>query len=297
MYCDNTNIDQDNDLKFIPLNINENFTSRNSNWLPDINTNLPKLGSFANDFPNNFSFPNGISNLNMNSLNSLDSLDYIQDNQGNLKDGLNIQNGFNLQDGLNIPQGFNNKNYIASNNGIKMENTLNPLNAQDGVIQENVEKQGENRPKAPVEDNNAEEFENNFDLDYPSEELNEELVSYNKDKKCKSKKDTTNMNKTNLNNTSNLNNTNQTTSRAYISEPIHMQLLKNISFEGCLEEEYRGEFCSISDRIDDVYETIDKDQAIIDIFKAYNVPKPIYQLVIKKIIKISLENCHNKWGE
>ena len=263
MYNNDRVSKKEDDLKFIPLNITETFTNRGSAWFPVIDMSLPTFGEIPNSFALNFAMPMDNSKLQINSLNTLD---YIQN------DNINIQNN-------------------------------------------NQEKK---------------QFEQDFDLEYPSETLGEELISYNKEEKCKKKtSNNSNLNNPNLstgnvnntkngiNNNASMNNasTNNTSmnnngmsnngidtnvqsninNRDFIEEPIHMELLRNLNFENYLNNGYRGESINQLDEVDRIFSIVKSDNSIIDTFKAYNIPRPIYELIIKKIISLSLENLSNKW--
>ncbi|MGG7144526.1 hypothetical protein ACQPVP_13875 [Clostridium nigeriense] len=148
----------------------------------------------------------------------------------------------------------------------------------------------------------AEDFTKDFNLEYPSETLSEELYSYNKDEGCKSiNNSTNNMNMENTNmpniNMQNMNMQNMNNNKGNQDEPIHMNLLRNFNFEFYLDNSYRGESSNQIEEIDRIFNVIKGDNSIVETFKAYNIPKPISNLIIKKIIKITLENSKSKWGE
>lgn len=150
------------------------------------------------------------------------------------------------------------------------------------------------------------EFEENFDLYYPSETLGEELFSYNKDENCKNFNNfnANNINSTQMNNVNNINNVNEIINNSNMNqnrqgkfeEPIHMELLRNLNFDNLIEDNFRGEGNKIKD-IDNIFNIIKEDNSIIETFKAYNMPKPIYELILKKIIKTTLENSKYRWGD
>lgn len=234
MYYNNLNRQQDDDLKFIPLNISEPFTDKDSSWFPIIDMALPTFSEIPNSFALGFVVPCDNSNIEWNSLKTLD---YIQN------DTINVQS-----------------------NNINQE---------------------------------TKEFEQNFNLEYPSETLGEALFSYNKDEKCKKN---TNLNQGSMQNTnSNMNKMSNTNIKSMenrqgdVEEPIHMELLKNFNFGNTLYSTYRGE--EEIQQEDMLFNMLKSDNSIGDTFKAYNMPKPISDLIIKKIIRICLENSNNKWGE
>ena len=277
MYYNNMNGKEDDDLKFIPLNISEPFRDKDSTWFPIIDMALPTFSEVPNTFTLSFANTNPIDNSNL-QVNNLNTLGYIQNDNSNLQ-----------------------------NNGNKQ----------------------------------VKNFEKNFNLEYPSETLNEELMSYNKENKCKKNannsinknNNTTNiqkstsdqisnfnemnnpnvmnnpniinnpsaMNKTNsMNNTTgmqNINNESMINNRDYIEEPIHMELLRNLNFDSYLNKSYRGEEENKSDQIDIIFGSIKNDNSIIETFKAYNIPRPIYELVIKKIIQLAVDEANCKRGD
>ncbi|MGG7212947.1 hypothetical protein ACQPUY_04935 [Clostridium nigeriense] len=159
-----------------------------------------------------------------------------------------------------------------------------------------------NNLNVPNAQNNqsAEEFTKDFNLEYPSETLSEELYSYNKE--CKSINNSgsnMNMQNTNMQNTNmqNTNKQNMNNNKDNQDEPIHMNLLRNFNFECYLDNSYRGESSSQMEEIDRIFNVIKGDNSIVETFKAYNIPKPISNLIIKKVIKITLENSRSKWEE
>lgn len=186
----------------------------------------------------------------------------------------------------------------------------NNLNTLDYIQSDNINLQNKN--------NEVKSFEKNFNLEYPSETISEELTSYNKDDKCKKATNNTNIkNKNNnttntpkinpneMNNPNSMNNPNviqnmnmeSMINRQYIEEPIHMDLLRNLSFEGYLTKSYRGEEESQLEQVDMIFASLKKDNSIIDTFKAYNIPSSIYELIAKKIIKLTLDDSNCKRGE
>lgn len=277
MYYNNMNGKEDDDLKFIPLNISEPFRDKDSTWFPIIDMALPTFSEVPNTFTLSFANTNPIDNSNL-QVNTLNTLGYIQNDNSNLQ-----------------------------NNG----------------------------------DKQVKNFEKNFNLEYPSETLNEELMSYNKENKCKKNannsinknNNTTNIQKSTsdqmsnlnemknsnvmnnpniinnpsgMNNTNNMNNTtgmqninneSMINNRDYIEEPIHMELLRNLNFDIYLNKSYRGEEENKLNQIDIIFGSIKNDNSIIETFKAYNMPRPIYELVIKKIIQLAVDEANCKRGD
>ena len=75
------------------------------------------------------------------------------------------------------------------------------------------------------------------------------------------------------------------------SEPPHMKVLRDYNLL-YLEEESRLETLSLSENIyKDMMEEI---QEIFDVLKTYEIPQPIIDIIIKKIIRITLDNCSNE---
>lgn len=248
MYYNNLNRQEDDDLKFMPLNINEQFTNRDSSWFPIIDMALPTFSEIPNSFDLGSSMP--VDNFNSQG-SSLNTLDYIQSNSVNVQSNMN---------------------------------------------------------------QNEKMFEENFNLEYPSQTFGDELISYNKDEKCKKNTSmnppmpntNTNMNRiydTSLNEVPMPNNdiieikNNDMQSigneHDYIEEPIHMELLRNLDFENYLDKSYRGGMENQRE-VDMIFKIVKDDNSIADTFRAYNVPTPISDLIIKKIIKINLENSNCK---
>lgn len=232
--------DYDNeDLKFIPINIRTQFTEKNSTWLPQLDVN----------------------NLQSENLN---------------------------------------ESFL-----INFENNINDLSLERRNIKilDNID------TKKALPDMKKEKFEEDFDLEYPSETYEEELYSYNKED-CK--KINNNFNSNNFNsNSSNYNNVNKDINNKnnemnnnkiknnentlmeldYYTELIHMSLLRDVDFN--INDNFRNTK-NLNKKIDEIFNIIKKEESIIETFKVYNIPKPLSDLIIKKIIKISLENYEDK---
>lgn len=237
--------DYDNeDLKFIPINIRTQFTEKNSTWLPQLDVN----------------------NLQSENLN---------------------------------------ESFL-----INFENNINDLSLERRNIKilDNID------TKKALPDMKKEKFEEDFDLEYPSETYEEELYSYNKED-CK--KINNNFNSNNFNsNPSNYNNVNKDINNKnnemnnnkiknnenssdentlieldYYTELIHMSLLRDVDFNS--NDNFRNTK-NLNKKIDEIFNIIKKEESIIETFKVYNIPKPLSDLIIKKIIKISLENYEDK---
>lgn len=72
-------------------------------------------------------------------------------------------------------------------------------------------------------------------------------------------------------------------------------ILKEINYEFAEftdTEEYRG---NSNPKINEIFKCIQNgNPAIISTFKAYRIPVPVYTILIKKIISVSLEHCKSK---
>lgn len=75
------------------------------------------------------------------------------------------------------------------------------------------------------------------------------------------------------------------------SEPPHMKVLRDYNLL-YLEEESRLETLSLSENI--YKDMMEENQEIFDVLKTYEIPQPIIDIIIKKIIRITLDNCSNE---
>ncbi|GAB6167760.1 hypothetical protein JCM1393_02200 [Clostridium carnis] len=209
------NLAIDDDLKFIPLNIKEPFSSKDSNWLPFINLNCQSTTNMTNNFIADFATPMLYENLNKGLVNIPD-LEVIP-----------------------LP------NNVTNNTSNKNEPNLNMNNKNVTTPNQSSE---------------------NYTLEYPSETISEELYSYN----------------------SNLPNchTTQTRDNEFFQEPLHMNLLRNFDFILDEFDDLRG---CCPNKIDKIFRDIEENHSfIIGTLKAYKIPYPIICLLIKKIIKFTL---------
>ena len=71
-----------------------------------------------------------------------------------------------------------------------------------------------------------------------------------------------------------------------------MSLLRSVDFNSNTDTNFRGN--KLSSKIDEIFNQVKSEDSIVETFKVYNIPKPISDLVIKKIIKIALENYECK---
>lgn len=372
MYYNNMNGNEE-DLKFIPLNITEAFREKDSTWFPIIDMALPAFSEVPNSFALKFVTPMDNSNLQVNTLKTLD---YIQNNNSNLQNnnqevkkfeedfnleypsetlseelfsynkdskckkgtsntnnqnnnakniqkinnnemsnfnGINNLNVSNNSNGINNSKGINNKNWINNANTIDNQNwannpnttnnlnTMNNSNLNNKISNPNMMNNDNeiynmnwmNNPN-PIDNSNI--INNPNSMNYPNGTKNPNVVSY--------PNTMDNLNGTNNSNVmnsqdgiQNMNTKPMTSKRDDIKEPIHMELLRRLSFGDYLPQSYRGEENNNLDKVDMIYGSIQNDISIMDTFKAYNIPKPIYQLITKKIIKMTLDDENCKRGE
>ncbi|MFU7514453.1 hypothetical protein [Clostridium sp. HCS.1] len=344
MYYNNMNGNEE-DLKFIPLNITEPFREKDSTWFPIIDMALPAFNEIPNSFALKFITPMDNSNLQGNTLKTLD---YIQNDNSNLQNNnqaakkfekdfnleypsetlseelfsynkedkckkgtsntnnennnaTNMQktnnkmNKFNEISNLNVSNnssGMNNPNTMNNPNWMNNPNTMNNLN----WINNNNETNNPNMLNNPNEMNNSNSVSHPNTMNNPNGMNNPGAVNY-----PNTMNNLNGMNNPNAtNNPNGMQNTNMKSminNRNYMEEPIHMELLRNLSFGDYLTKSYRGEEDNNLDKVDMIYGSIKNDNSIMDTFKAYNIPKPIYQLITKKIIKITLDDENCKKGE
>ena len=340
MYYNNLNRQEDDDdLKFIPLNIKEPFLDKDSSWFPMIDTALPTFCDLPNSFVLGFS--SSVDNSNLEG-NSLKTLDFIQNSNLNVPNTGNNQainefnNSFNLEypsetlseelysynkdGGCKSINSSNNNNVNMPNmnngnmNGMNMNNgNMNGMNMSNGNMNgmnmNNGNMNGMNMNNGNMNGMNT----NNGNMQgYNSSYGN--MQGYNSNY---GNNQGSNTNK--INNTGGMNNTNMKGLNGYNynnqeariqegkntrvstntnkDELIHMNLLRSINLDDYLYDGYRGESGNLMQEIDRIFNLIKSDNSIMDTFKAYNLPKPISDLIIKKIIKMTLENSKCKWGE
>lgn len=276
MYYDNLNRKQDDDLKFIPLNISEPFTDKESSWFPIIDMALPTFSELPNSFALGFAIPGDNFNIQENFLNTLD---YIQ------SDSVNVQSN-------NINQGQKEfeKNFNLEYPSETFGEALPSYNKEEKC------KKNTNTNKGSMINSN------NTNMN-PGSMSNPNNTNTNMNPGSMTNPNNANMNKGQMTNfNSNMNEMNNENTKSmqnrqdYIEEPIHMELLRNLNFQNYLGNSYRGETENQLDE-DMIFNMVKSDNSIVDTCKAYNIPKPISDLIIKKIIRISLENSKNKWGE
>ncbi|AYE33488.1 hypothetical protein [Clostridium septicum] len=228
-YNNNNIIEVDDDLKFVPLNIREPFSCKDSKWIPFINFDVDPDRNITNNFLFGFGSP-----IDNNSINS----------------GI-----------VNIPQ----IPVMSPNTTNIPQNTLEP-SLNPSII-----------PTLPQ--NNTTNPNNNegaINLLYPSEVPSDELYSYNKTGSCKANRvvDIPSTLSENLNSKFN-------------EDLTHMNILKDFDFSMDDSSDLRSSNCS---NIDKIFKEIeDNHSGILGTFKAYRMPYPISSLIVKKVIKLSLE--------
>lgn len=376
MYSENSNGQQeDNDLKFVPLNIREPFKNKDSSWYPSIDTSVPTLSNISNNFIMGLSVPVDNSNLEVRSFRTLDYLPRNGMNVGNpmqqVLDGqfnnnqmleqqmnnpnnnpnnsMNNMNQSNMNPNMVNPNNMNknnmnpnmvnqsnmntnnmnpnmmnqsnmNQNNMNQSNMINQSN-MNPNNMNSNIMNPNNMSNSYNASPMSLQEKQL-SGDSSFDLEYPSETPGEELFSYNKAEGCK-KKDSERENTLNsslsavnavstLKTVSNINDLsiksdNDDIVNGYNNADydyadfeinlIHMELLRELNEDTTHSNFFRGESYNLLEEIDEIFNIIKNDEDIINIFKAYSMPEPIYNLVINKIIKSTLENTTYKRGE
>ena len=331
MYSENSNGQQeDNDLKFVPLNIREPFKNKDSSWYPAIDTSVPTLSNISNNFIMGLSVPVDNSNLEVRSFRTLDYLPRNEMKMGNpmqqVLDGqfnnsqMLEQQMNNVNPNNNQNNSMNNMNQNNMNSNMMNQNNMNPnMMNQNNMNQNNMNPNNmSNSPNINPMSLQEKQLSDDatFDLQYPSETPGEELFSYNKAEGCKKKdserENTLNSNLSAVKTVSTINAVsnkvdNNTLVDGYDDANfdyegfeinlIHMELLRELNEDTTHSDFFRGESYNLLEEIDDIFEIIKNDEDIINIFKAYSMPEPIYNLVINKIIRSTLENTTYKRGE
>ncbi|MDU5109891.1 MAG: hypothetical protein E6248_05560 [Clostridium sp.] len=356
MYSENSNGQQeDNDLKFVPLNIREPFKNKDSSWYPSIDTSVPTLSNISNNFIMGLSVPVDNSNLEVRSFRTLDYLprnemrignpmqqvldgqfnnsQMLEKQMNNVNPNNNLNNSMNNMNQNNMNQNNMNPNMMNQNN--MNQNNMNPnMMNQNNINQNNMNPNIMNQNNMNPNNMNPNNMSNSqnvnpmslqqkqlsddasFDLEYPSETSGDELFSYNKAEGCKKKdserENTLNNNLSAVKTVSTINAVsnkvdNNTLVDGYDDANsdyegfeinlIHMELLRELNEDTTHSNFFRGESYNLLEEIDEIFDIIKNDEDIINIFKAYSMPEPIYNLVINKIIRSTLENTTYKRGE
>ena len=207
MYLENSNGQQeDNDLKFVPLNIREPFKNKDSSWYPAIDTSVPTLSNISNNFIMGLSVPVDNSNLEVRSFRTLDYLPRNEMKMGNPMQQV-LDGQFNNNQMLE--QQMNNSNNMNQNN--MNPNMMNSSNMNQNNMNSNM-----------VNPNNMNQNNMNSNMVNPNNmnqnNMNSNMVNPN------------NMNSNNMNsNMMNPNNMNQNNMNPNMVNPNNMNNLQNIN--------------------------------------------------------------------
>ncbi|WP_133015608.1 hypothetical protein [Clostridium cuniculi] len=219
----------DDDLNFIPLNIDSSLAPNSTKFPLQFNIDgisvTKTLGTISLGFPNLNINPTPVP-LTTNPITELAPLTPYPKNIPTLDSNTSLNKNSNNTTNTNDYNNNNNNN-----------NYMNPNNY-----------------------NNT-----NIDLEYPTEQDDSFLYSYNEPK----------------------------VNERYLDDSVNiLDILR--SFDISLDfssSEPRKNNCT-KDEVDEVFALIEKDNpGILATMKAYRIPYPIAKLLIKKIIKISLDNC------
>lgn len=224
----------DDDLNFIPLNIDSSLAPNSSKFPLQFNIDgvsvTKTLGTISLGFPNLNINPTP-SPLTTNPLTELAPLTPYPKNIPTLDSNTSLNENINSTTNTND---YNNK-YINSNNSNSNNNYMNPNN------------------------------NNNINLEYPSEQDDNFLYSYNEAK----------------------------VNERYFDDSVNiLDILRNFDISvDFSSSESRKNNCT-EDEVDEVFALIEKDNpGILATMKTYRIPYPITKLLIKKIIQLSLDNC------
>ena len=218
----------DDDLNFIPLNIDSSLAPNSTKFPLQFNIDgisvTKTLGTISLGFPNLNINPTPVP-LTTNPMTELAPLTPYPKNIPTLDSSTSLNKNSNNTTNTNDYNNNNNNNYMNPNN---YNNT-------------------------------------NIDLEYPTEQDDSFLYSYNEPK----------------------------VNERYLDDSVNiLDILR--SFDISLDfssSESRKNNCTEAE-VDEVFALIEKDNpGILATMKAYRIPYPITKLLIKKIIKISLDNC------
>ena len=295
MYYNNITGNEDDDLKFIPLNISEPFRAKDSTWFPIIDIALPAFSEIPNSFASSFSTPFNNSNVQPNTLKTLD---FIQGDNANLQKNNLQKNNQQLQNfqqdfDLEYPSEIFNEELPSYNKNEKCkqntgsQNMMQQGQGQQNTSPQNMIQQGQGQQNTGLQNmmQQGQGYQNTGLQNMMQQGQGQQNTSsQNMMQQGQGQQNTGNQIDTG--NSQYINN------REYLEEPIHMDILRNLTFEDYLIKPYRGEDGNQINQIDNIFKMINNDKSITDTFKAYNIPRPIYQLIIKKIIKMTLDNSN-----
>lgn len=222
----------DDDLNFVPLNIDSSLAPNSSKFPLQFNIDgvsvTKTLGTISLGFPNLNINPTPLP-LTTNPLTELAPLTPYPKNIPTLDSNTSLNENINNTTNANDY----NSNYINHNNNNNSNN--NNMNS------------------------------NNISLEYPTEQDDSFLYSYNEPK----------------------------VNERYFDNSVNiLDILKNFDISvDFSSSESRKNNCT-EDEVDEVFALIEKDNpGILATMKTYRIPYPISKLLIKKIIQISLDNC------
>lgn len=285
------------DLKFIPLNIKKQFIGKNSTWVPLIDGDNIQLENLNEKFLVNFE--NNINNLSLEQRD-IRVLNNVDDNMlPNIKKE-KFEENFDLEYpsetyeeelySYNKDDCKNTSNNLNYNNQIKNNNPNNNNMGYSNEINNNYNKNLNNNENYYSDDlNNNGAYNNNNQNKYGNNYDNlSNKVNNNPNNNGNDYNNNLNNNDTYNNNQ----NTDEPVELDYYKELIHMSLLRSVDFNSNADTNFRGN--KLSSKIDEIFNQVKSEDSIVETFKVYNIPKPISDLVIKKIIKIALENYECK---
>lgn len=247
----------DTDLNFVPLNIDSSLAPNSTKFPLQFNVDgisvTKTLGTISMGFPNLNINPTPLP-LTTNPATELAPLTPYPKNIPTIDSNTSLNDNIS---GTNNTNDYNNK-YINPNN--YNNNYTTPNNYNNNYTTPNNYNNSNNKYTNPNNYNNA-----NINLEYPTEIDDSSLYSYNEPK----------------------------VNERYLDESINiLDILRN--FDMTLDfssSESRKNNCT-EDDVNEVFSLIEKDNpGILATMKAYRIPYPIAKLLIKKIIKISLDNC------
>ncbi len=310
MYYNNITGNEDDDLKFIPLNISEPFRAKDSTWFPIIDIALPAFSEIPNSFASSFSTPFNNSNVQPNTLKTLD---FIQGDNANLQKNNLQKNNQQLQNfqqdfDLEYPSEIFNEELPSYNKNEKCkqntgsQNMMQQGQGQQNTSPQNMIQQGQGQQNTGLQNmmQQGQGYQNTGLQNMMQQGQGYQNTGLqNMTQQGQGQQNTSSQNmmqqgqgQQNTGNQIDTGNSQYINNREYLEEPIHMDILRNLTFEDYLIKPYRGEDGNQINQIDNIFKMINNDKSITDTFKAYNIPIPIYQLIIKKIIKMTLDNSN-----
>lgn len=181
---------------------------------------------------------------------------------------------------------------LGSKLGLTTLNPINSINNQQenypNYLNNNTQPQPNNTPSNNIVTNN---MPNNTQLNYPSDSIEDELYSYNKapiNTNTPSNTMPNTMPNSNVENNSNVIPNNNLSVVPTPSEVLRI-------FDLDLDEDMDLDRNHSDKKINKIYKHIKEEcPGIIKVLCEYNLPEPIYKLLIKRVIKLSLNNCERE---